>query len=160
MIQYVSYQYIRQHSTCLVFISITYWMMGLNDDFIRFLIAMGIVLLVSNAAMSIGYFASAIAPGVSFLLLWLLRFCNTIQIVLHFNFHVLPIRRTLLTSFVIFVFSLFFYSAGFWSNWMIHLSGSHGFSIYPLSNMGLVIWQSQFSVSHRQNRINPSDLTK
>lgn len=44
---------------------IAWWLMGLNDDFLRFLVAIGIVLLVSNAAMSSGYFASAVAPHVS-----------------------------------------------------------------------------------------------
>lgn len=44
---------------------IAYYLMGLNDEFVRFLISVVIILIVSNAAMSIGYFASAVGANVS-----------------------------------------------------------------------------------------------
>lgn len=47
----------------IIFATITYWMMGLNDDIGRFLAILVIVFFVSNAAMSIGYFASAVSSS-------------------------------------------------------------------------------------------------
>ncbi|CAL8101454.1 unnamed protein product [Orchesella dallaii] len=46
-----------------IFISITYWMIGLNDDIDRFLIAVGTAVLVANVGSSFGYMASTVTPS-------------------------------------------------------------------------------------------------
>lgn len=65
------------HEQCLDYFcflsSICYYLMGLNDKFVRFIINLIVVLFVSNAAMSIGYFASAISPSVSSIMSRLFR---------------------------------------------------------------------------------------
>lgn len=40
---------------------LVYWLMNLHTSFVRFLVSVVIILLVTNVAMSVGYFASAIA---------------------------------------------------------------------------------------------------
>lgn len=45
----------------LIFMSIDYWMVGLNDDVGAFFISCGIVILVSNIAASFGYMVSCLA---------------------------------------------------------------------------------------------------
>lgn len=47
----------------LIFATVGYWLMGLNDDFCRFCIVTSLVWLVSNTAMSVGYFASGVASS-------------------------------------------------------------------------------------------------
>lgn len=47
----------------LIFISILHWGSNLRDDFGRFIANAGILLLVANAAMSLGYFASSVSPS-------------------------------------------------------------------------------------------------
>jgi len=56
----VSFQFIFP----IIFCSITFWMMGLRDDFGVFLTFTGIILLATNAALSYGYMISALAPSV------------------------------------------------------------------------------------------------
>eukprot|EP01071_Lankesteria_metandrocarpae_P010985 Lankesteria_metandrocarpae@DN5394_c1_g1_i2.p1 len=48
----------------ILFITLTYFLCGLNDNAARFFISMGVLILVANVALSIGYFASAAAPDV------------------------------------------------------------------------------------------------
>ncbi|XP_048753747.2 protein white-like isoform X2 [Ostrea edulis] len=49
----------------VIFMSILYWMSGLNHDGSVFLIATGIAILVSNTAASFGYVVSTAAPSVT-----------------------------------------------------------------------------------------------
>lgn len=51
--------------TPLLLITISYWMIGLNDSFVRFLICYGIMVLVTNVAVSFGYIVSTIAPTIT-----------------------------------------------------------------------------------------------
>ncbi|XP_078378564.1 protein white-like isoform X2 [Oculina patagonica] len=51
--------------TPLLLITISYWMIGLRDDFLRFLVCYGIVVLVTNVAVSFGYIVSTIAPTIT-----------------------------------------------------------------------------------------------
>ncbi|ODM98292.1 Protein white [Orchesella cincta] len=46
-----------------IFISISYWMVGLNDDIDRFFIAVGTAVLVANVGSSFGYMASTVTPS-------------------------------------------------------------------------------------------------
>ncbi|CAF1149679.1 unnamed protein product, partial [Brachionus calyciflorus] len=44
-----------------IFVSIVYWMAGLNSDFIKFALCVLTVILVANSAVSFGSFISAAA---------------------------------------------------------------------------------------------------
>ncbi|XP_074623460.1 protein white-like isoform X3 [Acropora palmata] len=46
----------------LLFIAIAYWMIGLRDEFLRFVYAYGIMALVSMVAVSYGYIVSTLSP--------------------------------------------------------------------------------------------------
>eukprot|EP00092_Neocalanus_flemingeri_P095212 GFUD01121127.1.p1 GENE.GFUD01121127.1~~GFUD01121127.1.p1 ORF type:complete len:639 (-),score=177.01 GFUD01121127.1:95-2011(-) len=48
----------------MIVITILYWMVGLNPEADRFFIAAGIVLLVVQVVISLGYFMSCIAPNI------------------------------------------------------------------------------------------------
>jgi len=48
----------------MITLTILYWMVGLNPDAERFFIAAGIVLLVVQVVLSLGYFMSCISPNV------------------------------------------------------------------------------------------------
>ncbi|XP_068753100.1 protein white-like isoform X1 [Montipora capricornis] len=50
----------------LILIAIAYWMIGLRDQFLRFLYAYGILALVSMVAVSYGYIVSTVSPTVPF----------------------------------------------------------------------------------------------
>lgn len=49
----------------LFLITISYWMIGLRDEFLRFLVSYGIMCLVTNVAVSFGYIISTIAPTIT-----------------------------------------------------------------------------------------------
>jgi hypothetical protein len=49
----------------IIFVSIVYWMAGLNSDIERFLICVGTIILVANCAVSFGSFLSCACPSVS-----------------------------------------------------------------------------------------------
>ncbi|KAJ7318627.1 ATPase [Desmophyllum pertusum] len=49
----------------LLLISISYWMIGLRADFWHFVICFGIIVLVTNVAVSFGYIISTIAPTIT-----------------------------------------------------------------------------------------------
>jgi ATP-binding cassette subfamily G (WHITE) protein 1 len=48
----------------LIVTSIMYWMVGLNPEPTRFLIACGTVLLISQTVLSVGYFLACAAPHI------------------------------------------------------------------------------------------------
>lgn len=48
----------------VILTSILYWMVGLNPDVLRFITACGIVLLVTQVVLSVGYFLSCLSPNV------------------------------------------------------------------------------------------------
>lgn len=48
----------------VILTSILYWMVGLNPDVLRFFTACGIVLLVTQVVLSVGYFLSCLSPNV------------------------------------------------------------------------------------------------
>jgi len=48
----------------VILTSILYWMVGLNPDVLRFFIACGIILLVTQVVLSVGYFLSCLSPNV------------------------------------------------------------------------------------------------
>ncbi|XP_067022118.1 protein white-like [Acropora muricata] len=49
----------------LLLVSISYWMIGLRAEFLRFLVCYGIMFLVANVAVSYGYVISTLAPTVT-----------------------------------------------------------------------------------------------
>lgn len=49
----------------LLLVGISYWMIGLRDEFLRFLVCYGILFLVTNVAVSYGYVISTLAPTVT-----------------------------------------------------------------------------------------------
>lgn len=59
----------------IIFISILHWGTNLRDDFVRFLANAGILLLLANAAMSLGYFASSLSPSPDLAAI-LINLCN------------------------------------------------------------------------------------
>jgi len=48
----------------LIVMTILYWMVGLNPDPVRYIIGCGIILLVVQVVLSLGYFMSCIAPNI------------------------------------------------------------------------------------------------
>jgi len=48
----------------VILTSILYWMVGLNPDVLRFFVACGIILLVTQVVLSVGYFLSCLSPNV------------------------------------------------------------------------------------------------
>jgi len=48
----------------IILTTILYWMVGLNPDVLRFFIACGIILLVTQVVLSVGYFLSCLSPNV------------------------------------------------------------------------------------------------
>jgi len=48
----------------VILTTILYWMVGLNPDVLRFFIACGIILLVTQVVLSVGYFLSCLSPNV------------------------------------------------------------------------------------------------
>jgi len=49
----------------LLLVAISYWMIGLREEFVRFLVCYGFMSLVTNVAVSFGYIVSTIAPTIT-----------------------------------------------------------------------------------------------